>query len=173
MSRVVMGPPSRNPLCRRTSGTVRSVSQIWARSQLCTAADRPEHDSFAQAEERSKIKIANEKRSENQADRRAADAAMFRRILHERQGQMQPREANTPDKNYPRRPRRRRWSPGRQKKPGNVRAVKNSHAASCLDQWKSRSAGRRGLAFRQRPACGFSSGSWRQNTLPAFAGKNF
>ena len=95
-------------------------------------ANPPEHHSFAQAEERAKDKNRKGRAAENQADGRAANAAMLRNFLDERGGQAeagrQARWIKIPDVDPAGGDRRK----DDEEEPGNVRAVRDSHRARVL-----------------------------------------
>src|SRR6266480_3629270 len=57
MINVVIGPPSRKPLCKITSGIVNSVSQMWARNQRCTVPMRQSTIFFRTPRRAAKTKI--------------------------------------------------------------------------------------------------------------------
>ena len=53
-----MTPPKRKAACMKTSGRVRIVSQIWARSHVCTRPKRTDGNFFRVLRSTAKMKIA-------------------------------------------------------------------------------------------------------------------
>ena len=123
-------------------------------------ADRPEHHSFAQTEQRAEDENRKRNRPENQTDGSATNAPMFRWLLHERGGQTeergQTRRIKIPDVN----PAGGDCREDDKSNQGTCARLKDSHRVIVSIGEKVLHAG---LSWRSAPE--YSSGVFREELL--------